>query len=355
MISRHFHKLSFVFFAFLALGFLAADTAAENGDAKPARKSAEELLAFIPADVALLDGKVVVKREDVLKLIKPQLEQALLNEAMPEIPQTQIEAVVYNLSKQLMTYELLLQSAIREGGKMNTEEAEKIINEQRQQHGEEAFEQMLKMQGMSIEEVVKKVAGSLLIDEYHKNKIAEYNQANPVKEEDVKKFYDENPANFESPASLSAAHILLKFNSNTPDEDEKAGLRQKLLELKKRLLEGEDFAALAKPYSACPSKEKGGELGQFQEGQMVPEFEEAVKELKSGEVSDPVETQFGFHLIKAGPSKEAGKMDFAEAKEQISEQLQEQKAEEAFREHLDGLLAKSKHKINLPEPSMPQF
>ncbi|NMA43773.1 MAG: hypothetical protein GX946_10390 [Oligosphaeraceae bacterium] len=354
MIPKKLRKFNIVLSAFLVLGLFAV-SAAEDTAVKPAKKSADELLAFIPAEVALLNDKVVVSRDDVVKLLKPQLEQALLNGAMPEIPQAQIEAVVYNLSKQLMTYELLLQSALAEGGKLDMAEAEKLLNEQRQYHGEEAFQEMLKMQGMSIEEVLKRVAGGMLIEKYHEDKIEAYSKDNPVSEEEAKKFYDEHPDRFEMPASLSAAHILLKFDSNTPDEAEKTRLRGKLAELRKSLLAGADFAEAAKRHSACPSKEQGGDLGQFQEGQMVPEFEEALKKLKTGEISDPVETQFGYHLIKAGERKEAGKVDFAEAKEQICEQLQMQKAEEAFRKHIDELLAKSQHKINLPEPKMPQF
>ena len=68
--------------------------------------------------------------------------------------------------------------------------------------------------------------------------------------------------------------------------------------IKSRITEGENFETLAKEYSKCPSKEKGGDLGYFNRGQMVPEFEYAAFSTPIGEVSDPVKTRFGWHLIK---------------------------------------------------------
>ena len=82
-----------------------------------------------------------------------------------------------------------------------------------------------------------------------------------------------------------ASHILVK--------DRK--LADQLL---KRIRQGADFSSLAREFSTCPSKSKGGVLGWFGEGKMVREFEEAVKRLSQGKVSDVVRTQFGFHIIK---------------------------------------------------------
>ncbi len=84
---------------------------------------------------------------------------------------------------------------------------------------------------------------------------------------------------------VSALHILVKT-------------REKALELQYRILNGEGFEELAKEYSFCPSGQKGGTLGYFKRGQMVPEFEEAAFKLDKNQVSQPVETEFGWHLIK---------------------------------------------------------
>ncbi|MFA6929134.1 MAG: hypothetical protein WCT05_02325, partial [Lentisphaeria bacterium] len=117
MKNRLFVKLS-AFTLLTAFCTLFAEEAPAP-TAADSKKSADDMLAFIPEEVVHLDGKVVVKRADVVQLLKPQLEQYFQNENAPEISQEQIQSVVYNFSKNLMTYEILLQNAIKEGGKID--------------------------------------------------------------------------------------------------------------------------------------------------------------------------------------------------------------------------------------------
>ncbi|MBD3353164.1 MAG: peptidylprolyl isomerase [Candidatus Lokiarchaeota archaeon] len=84
---------------------------------------------------------------------------------------------------------------------------------------------------------------------------------------------------------MRASHILMKKHSQ-------------LLKVREKLDAGEKFQNLAKKHSECPSKKRGGDLGWFPKGAMVPEFEKAVLSLKVGDISEPVKTQFGWHLIK---------------------------------------------------------
>src|SRR5262249_36535838 len=123
-----------------------------------------------------------------------------------------------------------------------------------------------------------------------------------VSDDEVKKFYDDNPSKFEQPEMVRASHILLstrdpETNKDLPDE-QKMAKRKKAEELLKRARAGEDFAKLARENSEDPgSKDRGGEY-QFSRGQMVPEFETAAFSLKTNEVSEIVTTQYGYHIIK---------------------------------------------------------
>lgn len=138
-----------------------------------------------------------------------------------------------------------------------------------------------------------------------------------VSDEDAKEFFENNPTHFSEVYDFHASHILV--------EDEKEAKN-----LKEELDNGADFAELAKADSKCPSKEKGGDLGHFQSGQMVPEFEKALLELKDGEVSDPVKTQFGYHIIKLAHKNLVKENNFESYKDDLKKSMLAQKQQELY-------------------------
>ncbi len=141
-----------------------------------------------------------------------------------------------------------------------------------------------------------------------------------VSDEDARKFYDESPQNFQHPEQVQASHILIKVDQNA-DEATKKAAKAKCEDLLKKVKAGGDFAALAKENSDCPSKEKGGDLGMFEKGKMVKPFEDAAFAMKVGDVSDIVETQFGYHIIKLTNKQEARTDSFADVKPKIVQYL----------------------------------
>ena len=164
-------------------------------------------------------------------------------------------------------------------------------------------------------------------------------------------FYAGNLDKFKKPELVKASHILVSVTADaTPEtvlESEK-----KAKSLFERVKKGEDFAALAKEFSDDPgSKERGGDLDFFAKDQMVPEFAEAAFSLKKNEVSQPVRSQFGYHVIKATDRKPEGTATLAEAKPQLMAYLKRQKKQSAVEEVVRGLRAAAKVQINLPEPA----
>src|SRR5205823_12449037 len=132
---------------------------------------------------------------------------------------------------------------------------------------------------------------------------------------DAKKYYDDNPARFEEPKRVRAAHVLLGTKDQVTGadlpEDKKAAKRKQMEDLLKRARAGEDFGKLAQQYSEDPgSKEKGGEYT-FPRGQMEPRFEEAAFSLNTNQVSDVVTTSYGFHIIKLYEKLPAKKEPYA--------------------------------------------
>lgn len=146
-----------------------------------------------------------------------------------------------------------------------------------------------------------------------------------VEEGEAKARYDQDPSAFGTGETLRASHILV-------DSEEKAK------EIKAKLDGGElSFEDAAKEYSSCPSKENGGDLGAFGKGMMVPEFEEAAWKAPLNEVTEPVKTQFGYHLIKATEKNEASQEPFEHVKAEIEMQLLQEKQVARFQEKIAEL------------------
>jgi peptidyl-prolyl cis-trans isomerase C len=176
-----------------------------------------------------------------------------------------------------------------------------------------------------------------------------------VTEADAKKYYDENIKEFQVPEKVRASHILVSTKPTDPNGDPnqvKAQAKKKAEELLKKVKDGGDFAALAKENSDCPSKAQGGDLGSFGRDQMVKPFEDAAFALKVGQISDLVETQFGYHIIKVTEHQDPNQIAFDKAKTNITEELMQQKRQEAARKYVDSL--RQSAKITLPSsPAAP--
>lgn len=153
-----------------------------------------------------------------------------------------------------------------------------------------------------------------------------------VNDDEIKDFYDKNTNLFQKGESAKASHILVE------DED-------KANEIYEKIQNGEDFGKLAKEFSTCPSSQRGGDLGEFQKGQMVKEFEEAVFLNDIGTITKPVKTQFGYHIIKVDDKSDASTFSFEESKDKIYQELKRKKEQEVYNKKIDEL--KEKYKVDM--------
>ena len=155
-------------------------------------------------------------------------------------------------------------------------------------------------------------------------------------EQELKGHYEKTQSIYTTKETVTASHILIKIST---DADEKAveKARATLLDIRKRVLGGADFAALAQKHSEGPSAPRGGDLGSFGRGAMVPEFEKAAFALKKGEVSEPVRSSFGLHLIHVRDRQEAGKSTFEAVREEIEKDLRKIKSREIANRKLRDL------------------
>jgi peptidyl-prolyl cis-trans isomerase D len=151
-----------------------------------------------------------------------------------------------------------------------------------------------------------------------------------ISDDEVKQLYDDNQIKYTDPEQRQASHILIPLNKDGGAESKKKA-QEKIDQLYKQLQSGEDFAELATQYSKDPgSAKKGGDLGYFGKGVMVPEFEKMAFSLTVNAIGEPIESPFGFHIIKLTAIKEAQIKPLSDVKQKIITDLQYDKAEEIY-------------------------
>jgi len=164
-----------------------------------------------------------------------------------------------------------------------------------------------------------------------------------ITEDDARKFYDENPKQFERSEQIRASHILIKpvFIKDGDPNEAKAAAKVKAQDMLKKAKSGADFAQLAISNSMGPSAPKGGDLGFFSKGDMTPAFEKVAFELSVGQISDIVETGYGYHIIRVTDHREPGVISFDEVKNSIIRNLTINKQAELTKEYIESLKAEA--------------
>jgi parvulin-like peptidyl-prolyl isomerase len=175
-----------------------------------------------------------------------------------------------------------------------------------------------------------------IISQFQFNRLLEEETTcEPVSEEEAKKYYDARPDLFESEVMLTASHILKMAKS----DEEFVEAEKKVIALRKQILEGQDFVKIVKEES--DDSQNDGHLGTFGKGRMVAPFEKVAFTLNPGELSEPVKTQFGWHIIKLLERKDSEVTPFKDVKEKIIEYLGERRKDKIFDQFLDQLKKKA--------------
>ncbi|WP_163338110.1 SurA N-terminal domain-containing protein [Desulfopila sp. IMCC35008] len=157
----------------------------------------------------------------------------------------------------------------------------------------------------------------------------------PVDDAQIKKYYNENLEQFTTPEKRNARHILI-MASETDSEELHAEKRKRAEEVQELAKASDDFAALAKEYSEGPSAANGGDLGLFSQGQMVPEFDQAVFSMQPGDISSVVKTQFGYHVIKLEEVQPAATQTLEQAGAEITSILRDKESKKLARQLATG-------------------
>lgn len=327
-------KLTAATLAALTFAALPACTALTE---KAGQEASSQQVQAAPSETVQTVNGQPITRQELERTVKILLAQSGMNSPLP--------AEVINKTKdtaleQLTTAELLYQA----GSTMEIPDLDRRVEEQLARSkarfkSDEEFEKELKAASMTLAEMKaftrKEVVINTFIEKQFGSKIT-------TSDDEVAKFYNENTEKFfKKGERVRASHILIGVNEKDSFEVKQAA-KDKAIALLKKVQGGEDFAALAKAESSCPSKERGGDLGEFTKGRMVPAFEKAAFAMKQGEVSELVQTNYGYHIIKVTERHDPSTEALADVKEKIREYLKRDKVLKQVTDYVGELRGKAK-------------
>lgn len=245
------------------------------------------------------DGEIVAKINDHV-ITKDELYEYLVAENGAQV----LDALI---SEKIVAIEAEKQKISISEEDINAEINEIIAN----YGGEEVFNQAMEYYGYTLDDVKKNITTNTQIRRLLEPSIS-------ISEEEMQEYFEANKGTFEQKEQVKASHILVET-----EEEAK--------EIKEKLSAGGDFAELAKEYSTDEgSKALGGDLGYFVRTDMVPSFADAAFTLQIGEISEPVKSEFGYHIIKVEDKKEAKEANYEESKDTIKDILLSEKMPEAY-------------------------
>lgn len=283
------------------------------------------------ADSAAADLKSTVARVNGKEITLAELNQAkkiiLANKPGLQIPPLLLKEFDMQALNQLISSELLFQASQKlEIKDLDKQAEEKLADIKKRFPDPKDYARELQKIGVDEKSLLEATRRDLSIAYLVNTKIA---PQITVSAEEIKKFYDQNPDKFRQDEQVRASHILIGVDSKAGIEVKPAA-RAKAEKLHKELVNGADFAKLAHDNSTCPSSKQGGDLGYFGKGKMVPQFEQAAFALQPGGLSDVVETNFGYHIIKLVDRKKAEEIPLSAARDKIEYYLRVQKTNAAI-------------------------
>ena len=262
-----------------------------------------------------------------------------------EIPAGLAQRYKESILKQLVDKELLNQQITKEKIDVAAKELDKEFADYKKMfRTDENFNRYLKSSNINIDDIKKNIRHNLAV------KLLLTKQGDLlVPDTETKKYYDDNLKRYEVKEQVRASHILIKVGKKA-DDAQKAAAKKKAKSVHKlATAKGADFAKLAKAHSEGPTKSRGGDLSFFTKGRMVPDFEKVAFKLAKGKISEPVKTQFGWHIIKVTDKKEGRQRGFEEVKASITKLLQNKKSRRAKADLLRKLKTNGKVETFLPK------
>lgn len=302
-------------------------------------------LAFTPdsawARRELLDQVIAVVNDEPVTqseldvLLRPLYDQ-FREEYRGEELVVKINEARQKLLNQLIEDRLVYQEAVNQKVEVDQAEVDRAVAEFKKRFPNEmAMEEVLREQGLALTDLKERFRKQAMIRQLHNMEIRSKIVVSP---KEIEEFYQKNPEKFSSRERLKTRSITVKKSYETREKgltDEDA--KKKILDIRAKILSGQDFASLAKESSEDVHAEKGGLSDWVERGTMIPVINDVIFALKLGEISDVIETPMGYHLFRVEEREQGSQKNLEEVREQIFEELFRQKGDERFYDWMQEL------------------
>jgi len=296
----------------------------------------ERIVAVVNNDVITLS-----ELEEAGKRLFEQVQQS----SLPAEREEKLQKARREVLDQLIENKLLEQEVKNRKVEVAERDVDAAVQQimQQNQASENELKEMLAKEGITLSIYRRRIHDELvkmrLINREIRSKIV-------IKEEDLRKNYQDNLAKFTDPAEVKVQQVFFVI-PQLATEERVASIRKEALSILERARKGEDFAELAGKYSQGPEAREGGVLGFFKHNELRPELEESAFKLRIGEVSGVIKTPEGFHILRVLERKGGEPKPFAEVESQIRDELMQAESEKQFQEWMKALKKKAYIEIRL--------
>jgi peptidyl-prolyl cis-trans isomerase SurA len=309
----------------------------------PAAVQAQTQGQIIEEIVARVNDRIITLSDyqKALEALPQEVRQDCQQQQPPCTP-AQLQSALADKKKTLLRDMIDQQLLIQRGKDMGIDVATDLVkrlDSVRKQDGfatMDDFQKAVEQSGLAWEDYKSQMQNQILTRKVIQQEVGD--RVN-IGNAEVRKYYDEHKNDFIRPEEVDLSELFLKTEGKTPEQV--AAIKKQADELHKRIENGEDFGALAKRYSEGPAKDDGGELGEYQRGQLAKPLEDAVFKLDKNGVTNVIQTQTGFIILRVNAHYNAGLQPLDKVENEITNRLYAEKMEPALREYLQQLREES--------------
>jgi peptidyl-prolyl cis-trans isomerase C len=321
----------------IVIGFMAIVAPVQGEEKKLQTADKAAVVNGAPIDRSELEGEVLKIQKTLLGFGKP-------------LTCSQVASIQTEVLEGLIRREILYQESKKSGIKVDQDAVTREMDALRKQFFTTAeYKNELMRRGLTEDTLRSRLEQNLTVQQYVERQFA---SKVVVSDNDMVSYYESHLEIFKQPLQVAASHILIQTDPKW-EESRKLEARRKAEQILKSLKKGQDFAALAREQSDGPTRTSGGDLGYIKMGQLDKPLENVVFSLKPGEISDVVETSYGFHLFKVTDKKPETVLAYEKVKEKIQQFLRDEKAKQEADLRAKSLREKAAVEILLREEIVP--